>query len=528
MKSQNSKYSSLTTLVFLIILLSFSSNLASHLYLDDFIPCLQSHSKSPIDRSLYRPGTKGFKDVLETYTRNQRFNKLDITKPLLIITAKHESHVQATVICAKENNLHIRIRSGGHDYEGLSYRSEHEPFVLLDMFNMRAIHIDLETETAWAQAGATLGELYYNIANVSSRHAFPAGVCTTIGLGGHISGGGYGNLIRKYGLSADHVVDAKVVNARGQILDRSTMGEDLFWAIRGGGAASFAVVLAWKLELVRVPKTVTVFRVGRTLEEGATDTVLQWQDFAPQANKKLFVRVQPRVINGTEPGSKTVQVSFIAMYLGRAKKLVNYLKKSFPLLGLQLEDCHEMPWIKSTQFWYDMPPETPTEEVLNRRTRNKYFAKFRSDYVQKPISKAGYNKLWKKMIELEVMFVQFNPYGGRVAEIPEDALPFPHRAGNLFKIQYNGVWFVDQVADRYMNASRELYYTMARYVSKHPREHFLNYRDLDVGTNHYNNTAFAYSYFKKNLPRLLSTKAKVDPHNFFRFEQSIPVLPHLR
>ncbi|KAK9734434.1 hypothetical protein RND81_04G139300 [Saponaria officinalis] len=526
MKSQNSQNSYVATLVLLVVLLSFSSSVTSYLYLDDFIPCLQSHSKSPIDQSLYHPGTKAFTDVLQAYIRNQRFNKVSIPQPLLIIAAKDESHVQATVICAQENDLHIRIRSGGHDYEGLSYRSN-EPFVLLDMFNLRAIHIDLATETAWAQAGATLGELYYNIANISSRHAFPAGVCTTIGLGGHISGGGYGNLMRKYGLSADHVIDAKVVTANGHILDRKTMGEDLFWAIRGGGAASFAVVLAWKLELVRVPKIVTVFNVGRTLEEGATDTVLQWQDFAPKANKNLFIRVQPRVVNGTKPGTKTVDVHFIALYLGRAKKLVNYLNKSFPLLGLKLEDCHEMPWVKSTQFWYDMPLVTPTEAILNRTTRNKYFAKFRSDYVQKPISKAGYNLIWNKMIELEVMFVQFNPYGGRVSEIPEDKIPFPHRAGNLFKIQYNGVWFVDAFADRYLNASGELYDTMARFVSKHPREHFMNYRDLDVGTNDHGNTAFAYSYFKKNLPRLLETKAKVDPHNFFRYEQSIPVLPHL-
>ncbi|KAK9664607.1 hypothetical protein RND81_14G055700 [Saponaria officinalis] len=308
------------------------------------------------------------------------------------------------------------------------------------------------------------------------------------------------------------------------------MDEDLFWAIRGGGAASFAVVLAWRLELVRIPKTLTVFSIGRTLEEGAsraTDTVLQWQDFVPKANKNLFIRVQPRVINGTKPGSKTVRVNFIGMYLGRAKKLVNYLNKSFPLLGLKLQDCKQIPWIKSTQFWFDVPLDIPTESLLNRVPQFKYFSKFRSDYVQKPISKAGYEAIWKKLIELEVIFMQFNPYGGRVSEIPEHEIPFPHRAGNLFKIQYNGVWLLDSLGDRYINASRELYDTLAPFVSKNPREHFLDYRDLDVGTNEYDNTAFAYSYFKGNLLRLLSTKAKVDPDNFFRYEQSIPVLPQI-
>ncbi|KAL9237794.1 hypothetical protein vseg_012298 [Gypsophila vaccaria] len=512
----------------LLVFLSFSSNVASHPHLGDFLDCLHSHSNPsrPIDRVIYHPKSRAFSKVLRAYIRNERYNQSTTPKPLLIVAAKDESHVQATVICAKKSHLQIRIRSGGHDYEGLSYRS-YDPFVLLDMFNLRAIHIDLDTETVWAQAGATLGELYYNIANVSKTHAFPAGVCTTLGLGGHISGGGYGNLMRKYGISADHVIDAKVVTANGEILDRSTMDEDLFWAIRGGGAASFAVVLAWKLKLVRVPKTVTVFSVGRTLEEGATDIVLQWQDFAPKADKNLFIRVQPRVANGTQPGSKTVRVNFIGMYLGKAKKLVSYLNKSFPLLGLQLEDSKQIPWIKSTQFWFDVPLETPTEAILSRVPQFKYFSKFRSDYVQEPISKAGYEAIWKKLIELEVIFMQFNPYGGRVSEIAVHEIPFPHRAGNLFKIQYNGVWFVDSLGDRYINASRELYDTMAPLVSKNPREHFLNYRDLDVGTNEHDNIAFASSYFKGNLPRLLATKAKVDPDNFFRYEQSIPVLAQI-
>ncbi|XP_074299999.1 berberine bridge enzyme-like 8 [Silene latifolia] len=517
-----SQYLYLTTLLLLIF--SFISNVASNpLYVDGFLRCLPSHAKSSIDRAIYHPNTPAFSKVLQAYIHNERFNKTTTPKPLLIIAARDETHVQATVICAKENHIDIRIRSGGHDYEGLSYTSKN-PFLLLDMFNLRAIDIDLASETVWAQAGAILGELYYKIANVSKKHAFPSGVCPSIGLGGHISGGGYGNLIRKYGISADHVIDARVVTADGDILDKRTMGEDLFWAIRGGGAASFAVVLAWKLKLVRVPETVTVFNVAKTLEEGATDVVLQWQDFASNAKKDLFIRIEPHVVNGTTAGSKTIGVKFIGMYLGSAKKLTKYLKKSFPLLGLQVKDGIEIPWIKSVQYWFGIPLDVPTEAILSRVPSVKYFAKFRSDYVQKPISRAGYEAIWKKMIELDVMYMQFNPYGGRMAEIPDYELPFPHRAGNLFKIQYNGVWFVDGLADQFMNASRELYDTMEPFVSKHPREHFLNYRDIDVGTNDKENIEFAKSYFKDNLPRLLATKAQVDPDNFFRYEQSIPVL----
>ncbi|KAL9247244.1 hypothetical protein vseg_020696 [Gypsophila vaccaria] len=492
----------------------------------NFLQCLitNSNSSNPISKAIFVPSDSSFLTVLQNYVRNSRFNTSSTLKPLAIITALDVSHVQATILCAKANGQEIRIRSGGHDLEGLSYVA-HVPFVILDMSNLRSVDIDIASETAWVQAGATLGELYYKIANLSKVHAFPAGVCLTLGAGGHFSGGGYGFMLRQFGLSVDNIIDAKIVDVNGRVLDRKGMGEDLFWAIRGGGGASFCVILAWKINLVRVPETITVFSVPKTLEQGATDVVLQWQQVATKLEKGLFIRAQPQVttINGT----KTVQVSFIGSYLGPVESLIPIVNKRFPILGLKASDCIEMPWIKTHLFWNYLPQTTPIEVLLERNPSppNK-FGKQKSDYVRTAIPRSGLESIWKTMLKYDNIILQWNPYGGRMSEISSNATPFPHRQGVLFLMQYLKFWEEDseEALVNNLQATQDLHDTFTPYVSSNPRATFLNYRDIDIGTNVNGSLEFAKDYFKDNVNRLLQVKAKVDPTNFFRYEQSIPIL----
>ncbi|KAK4440274.1 Berberine bridge enzyme-like 18 [Sesamum alatum] len=138
---------------------------------------------------VYTPNNASYASLL--LAQNLRPASTSTLKPLLIITPFHEHEIQAAIYCSKKLGTQIRVRSGGHDYEGLSYTSQ-IPFVVLDMRNFRSISINTEEKTAWVEVGATLGQLYYTIARHSRTLAFTAGVCPTVGVGGHISGGGYG------------------------------------------------------------------------------------------------------------------------------------------------------------------------------------------------------------------------------------------------------------------------------------------------------------------------------------------------
>ncbi|PSS28922.1 Berberine bridge enzyme-like [Actinidia chinensis var. chinensis] len=520
---------SILSLLLSLVLLYFTSANSDAPNTNTFLQCLSlnSHSSLPISSLIFTPTNSSYPSVLQSYIRNLRFNSSTTPKPSFIITPTHISHIQASIICSKIHGLQIRIRSGGHDYDGLSYTSD-QPFAILDMFRLRSIVFDSENATVWIDSGATLGQLYYQIAKQSKFHGFPAGVCPTVGVGGHFSGGGYGNLMRKYGLSVDNVVDAIMVDASGNVLDRETMGEDLFWAIRGGGGASFGVIVSWKINLVIVPKRVSVFRLQMTLEQGVTDIVYKWQLVANEIDDELFIRVV--VLPSINEGQMTIKAKFVALFLGNAQRLFDLVNEKFPELGLQREECLEMSWVESVLFWANYANGTSADVLLDRMPQSEKFLKKKSDYVQIPISKDDLEGIWKKMMELEKPAMTFNPYGGRMSEILESETPFPHRAGNVFKIQYSVTWKEggDEAAHTNLNRIRKLYDYMTPYVSNSPRASYLNYRDVDLGVNQMGSASYSEAriwgnkYFKSNFDRLVYVKSVVDPEDFFTYEQSIP------
>ncbi|KAE8009102.1 hypothetical protein FH972_005556 [Carpinus fangiana] len=520
------------------LLLSASSSADSSLILQGkFLQCLSLHSEIsfPIATTFITPNNSSFASVLESSAQNLRYLLPSVPKPNFIFLPVHESHVQAAVICSKELQIHLRVRSGGHDYEALSYVSLIEtPFFILDLAKLRSINVDIKDNSAWIQAGATIGEVYYRISQKSNTHGFPAGLCTSLGVGGHITGGAYGSMMRKYGLGADNVLDARIVDVKGRILDRKAMGEDLFWAIRGGGGANFGIILWWKIKLVPVPPTVTVFTVTKTLEQGATKILHKWEEVASNLDENLFVRVIIQLASAGAKGRRTVTTSYNALFLGGADALLQVMKQSFPEMGLTRKDCTETSWIQSVLYIAGFPSGTPPEVLLQGKSTFKNYFKAKSDFVKEPIPETALEGLWKRLLLENSPLLIWTPYGGMMSKIPESAIPFPHRNGTLFKIQYLSLWQESkEKAMPHMEWIRRLYNYMAPYVSTLPRRAYVNYKDLDLGVNLDKEGSFIEAstwgskYFKDNFNRLVRVKTKVDPDNFFRHEQSIPPLPHV-
>nr|XP_043614103.1 tetrahydrocannabinolic acid synthase-like [Erigeron canadensis] len=517
--------------------LSLSNLLEAQSSIGDFISCVESTSDNftAISELIYTPVNSSFLPLWEARLRNLRFNKSSTPKPSIIVTPDNEIQVRTTLLCSKRYKYELRVRCGGHDFEGLSSIAD-VPFVMLDLNRMRSVDVDVGNRTAWFEGGALLGEVYYAISNKTNSLYFPAALCPTVGVGGYLSGGGYGYLIRKYGTGADNVIDVRFMNVDGVILNRKSMGENLFWAIRGGGASSFGIVLAWKLSLVSVPELVTVFFVTKTIEEGATEILHKYQYVVPSGDRDLSIRVA--IINTFigNTTTQTINVTFQGLYLGRIDTLLPLMNRTLPELNLTRQDCEEMTIAQSSLALNGLPSDTPLEFLRSRETTLSMRTKSKLDYVRIPIPKHGLRKIWKKLFENEVGtgMLFLHPFGGRNDEISETSTPYPHRAGVLYQF-HQIITFSDQASDttpaslRRINWLRSFNDFIAPYVSRNPREAYLNYIDLDLGFeagSYEQASVWGERYWKRhNFKKLISIKAIADPENFFKHPQSIPVFP---
>ncbi|KAI5660704.1 hypothetical protein M9H77_20027 [Catharanthus roseus] len=521
---------SILQLAFLVLISISLAASSSAQPVNKFVQCLTQNlgNSTAISQVIFVPNNPSYPLVLNSRTQNLRFQTPETPHPQVIITPNHESQIQVAIRCAKKNGLQMRIRSGGHDFDGASSVSQ-DPFFLLDMTNFRSISVDAKSRTAWIGVGAVLGEVYYTVYQANNSLYFPGGSAPTVGVGGLVSGGGYGPFSRKYGLAADQVIDARVIDANARILDRKSMGEDFFWAIRGGNGASFGVVLSYKVNLVEISPNFTAFNVSRTLEQNAIQLLHKWQFVAPRMPRDLSISAQ----------FATGSARFMAFFQGNVTTLLSLMEQYFPELGVTKEDCQEIRWVDNYAYQYGLSLELTPEFVLGRVNPFLELAPYfkgRSDFVQEPIPEIGIREIWNLFSQRNPgeSSMEWTPFGGKMDEIPVSNIPFPHRAGTSFLVVNIASWNSrnETLAQRSITWSRELYRIIGKYIPNtpsNPRGAYVNYRDFDLGTNNrkgYTSVkqarVWGAHYFKSNFDRLVKVKTMVDPQNFFNFEQSIP------
>ena len=211
------------------------------------------------------------------------YNAMHDRRPALIARPVDAADVAAAVSFARDQELPLAVRGGGH---GVAGTGTNDGGLVIDLARMRSVRVDPDRRVARVEGGATWGDVDH--ATGAFGLATPGGIISTTGVGGLTLGGGFGHLTRRFGLSCDNLLSADVVTADGRFVVASEAHHpDLFWAIRGGGG-NFGVVTSFEFRLHPLPSGDMVYGGPIFYPVAAAADVLRFlRDFLAGAPREL-------------------------------------------------------------------------------------------------------------------------------------------------------------------------------------------------------------------------------------------------
>ncbi|KAH7470818.1 hypothetical protein PRIC1_003357 [Phytophthora ramorum] len=434
-------------------------------------------------------------------------------KPLGVYFATTEDDVIRAVNCSVSNGLAPVPRSGGHSYEVLSSM---DGSLVIDMADMVEVNLVTENQEegsalATVQAGARLAWVYTELDRLGGYN-FNAGTCPSVGMGGHISGGGYGMVSRHYGLAADQTTEMRVVLYNGTVVTASsTENPELFWAQRGGGAGSFGIVTLFTIKVYTMP-VVSVFNMQFNASVRA-QVLRSWMDYFPTADSKITTQL---VVDG---GGARIT----GQYLGNKNDLDVLLNASGLLShgGVKSQDrrdnCSQL--ATKAYVWKGTCDDLSSLNVSRHLgTADKDYSKIKGGYSNSVLDDEGVQTVlhWADTLPNTTWaYIQFEAYGGVFASQMNDMTPWAHR---------DAVWSVQiGVGAKKGESEDSPSYQWIRGIADALESNFdggnyQNYCDLDLGGD------FGQRYWgADNFARLRQIKAQYDPLDVFHSAQSIPL-----
>jgi FAD/FMN-containing dehydrogenase len=174
------------------------------------------------------------------------YNGMIDKSPAMIARCTDVADVVTAVNFARQNDLKVAIRGGGHNGPGLGSVDEG---LMIDLSMMKGVRVNPAVRTVRVAPGCTQGDVDH--ATHIYGLAVPAGIVSTTGIAGLTLGGGTGYLTRKHGLTIDNLLEADVVLADGRIVTANkSENPDLYWGLRGGGG-NFGIVTSFLFQLTR-------------------------------------------------------------------------------------------------------------------------------------------------------------------------------------------------------------------------------------------------------------------------------------
>lgn len=421
----------------------------------------------------------------------QEWNRAIQKFPLLIVYCLQKRDVKNAILWARKNDMRVRIRSGGHHYEGYSIGNG---VLVIDVSKLNKVELSGDKGFLKVEGGAQ----NKNVVDVVGPEniPFPAGTCPTVGVSGYTLGGGWGYSSRYLGLGCDSLVEVEMVNYKGEVvIANKSENSDLFWAFKGAGGGNFGVVVSLTFQLPKPVAKLTLveFFFSKSSYAQMEEYMEIWQRWLRRLDSRMTLSCS---LYEGEDGLQIYTRGYFYGVTEEAEKLVEPFRV-----------------LKGGEFSFrEVTYQAAAEEIFAQYPPSEKF-KSTGRFVDRLYSKEEIRKIvyLLKNPPKGSIFASLSLYalGGEIEQVRKRDTAFYYRDASYI-LGLQSVWEEDQYAqenkDWVVNRFPVLAsYTMGSFVN-FPFSELPNYEE---------------AYYGQNAMRLNQINKKYDPENFFTFPQGL-------
>jgi FAD/FMN-containing dehydrogenase len=414
---------------------------------------------------------------------NESINK----HPALVVQPTGVADVQTAVDFARERNLLVAVKCGGHSPGG---KSTCEGGMQIDLSRFRGVRVDASARRAYVDGGSLLGELDHE--TMALGLVTTAGTVSHTGVGGLTLGGGFGRLARRFGLALDNVRAVDIVTADGQYRHASAdENPDLYWGVRGGGG-NFGVVTNFQFGLHPMQRQVVagsvVFPIAR-----AKELLAFYGEYSAQAPDELYVDAVISYPSAGKPGV-FIMAPVWSGAAGDADRALAPLRK----LGTPIAD--------TIKAWDYVALQRSTDRS-DPRNEGTYLKSGFIDAYPADLPAAIVDGFQADPKRGTVLFFQHS--GGAIGRQAIESTAFPHRRSthNMLSIVS---WSLADDGKPHMDYLRKYWAGLERFTNGYYTNETADEAQAVVDDN-----------YQGNLPRMRAVKKKYDPGNLFRLNANV-------
>ena len=442
-----------------------------------------------------------------------------MTMPAVVVQARCVEDVQATVTFARQNEVRLTVKNGGHSYMGYCLN---EKGIVLDLSPMKGCYIDSKNMTIKLRSGMVWKEAYYTYLK-DPRDIVIGGQCPNVGVSGFTLGGGLSPFSRSYGLACDNLLEMTIVTCEGKVVtvsadDKDEPKRDLFWALKGGGGGNFGVTVDMTCKLHKLKDPAGTVVCGQ----------LVWN--LPQ-QKDAFNNMM-HVFNTSKcPDELTLDALWTH---GKNKQLTGGMtviynggwdaaqKALAPLLAFEpvtntLEAMKWTKWVHQSEGWdpFSKVYHHHASFIFAEGAITPELAAKIADLVAEAVELLGItNENGPNDPKCHILWDHIGAATARVD--PHDTAFFWRQGDYVSTVKVQ--WVDPSHAAKMMNFIVKCQRVLLPYAIEQ-KAAYLNYIDGTVSN-------WQEAYYGRNYPRLQNVKTQWDPENFFWNWQSIQPLKH--